>query len=127
MEKDPTLAIKGTRKRRAAFTANRTYASELAWNAGSCSKYEGNYLKVTHIHTYFVEWRGDAAARTDHVKICERLLDRSIPRALSLSLMFIPVTIQPVHKLFTLQSKICRFSILYKIYNNPALPYHKGG
>lgn len=77
MEKDPTLAIKGTRKRRAAFTANRTYASELAWNAGSCSKYEGNYLKVTHIHTYFVEWRGDAAARTDHVKICERLLARS--------------------------------------------------
>ena len=38
---------------------------------GSCSKYEGNYLKVTHI------FRGSgAAARADHVKICKRLLAR---------------------------------------------------
>lgn len=49
----------------------RTYASELAWNVGSCSKYEGNYLKVTHIFR-----GGGAAARADHVKICERLLTR---------------------------------------------------
>ena len=60
MEKDSTLPVRGTRERRAAFIANRTYASELAWNAGLLQQVRGKLFKG---HAYISRQRCSCTSR----------------------------------------------------------------